>query len=235
MSHKTLLLDYHGVISDGDRLPEQWRTLLGEFFVPRFGGDPRAWGRANNKALARSLERARQISPTTDQEEARRLDRIEWLHDMFQEVGIAGPSGEDADAVALEAIEYVIPRTNATVLGAASVLRTLHERGYVLYTASGDHSSSIDGYLRGLGVRDLFHETYGPNLFGVPKTGPRFYEALLAHAGVKAADAIAIDDDSTRLDWAAGLGVGTVLVSRDQSPTAHQRVGTFAELCAVLP
>lgn len=230
MDRRALLLDYHGVISDGERLPEEWRRLLGEFFAPRFGGQPEAWADANRVAFRHSLERLRALGPGVDDEEWRRADRIAWLREMFELVGLPPPDDARADEIALEAAAYVIPRTRATAPGAAEALRALHVRGYVLYTASGDHSTSLDGYLRGLGVRELFRETYGSNLLGVAKSGPGFYRALLAHAGIDAGDAVVVDDDAWRLDWARELGMETILVGDEHPAAAHRRVRALAQL-----
>lgn len=68
----TLLIDYHGVISDGERLPGEWQRLLGEFFIPRFGHSPREWAAANGAALARSIERQQAARGDAVAEEFRR-------------------------------------------------------------------------------------------------------------------------------------------------------------------
>jgi len=103
-----------------------------------------------------------------------------------------------------------------------------------LYTSSGDGSQNIDGYLRGLDVRDLFVETYGADLIGVPKTRPEFYAALAAHARVDPHDAVVVDDDARRLDWAGHLGMETVLVGTKDVGASHRRAATFADLVDVL-
>lgn len=129
-------------------------------------------------------------------EEFRRSDRIEWLRDMLLYAGTGVPDDYELDAVALDANRYVPPGTRATVAGAADALRRLHVRGFALFTASGDDSENLRSYLRGLGVDDLFVETYGADLLGAGKDGPEFYAALLAHAAIHPADAIVVDDDA---------------------------------------
>jgi len=47
----TLLIDYHGVISDGERLPLEWQRLLAEYFMPRYGKSASVWADANMEAL----------------------------------------------------------------------------------------------------------------------------------------------------------------------------------------
>ena len=227
----TLLIDYHGVISDGERLPLEWQRLLGEFFMPRYGKGATVWAEANMKALGRSIERQRALRLDAHAEEFRRADRIEWLRDMLRFAEVPAPSDDAAaDMLAREAIAYVVPRARAAVPGAAETLRAVHARGFVLFTASGDHSHMLDGYLTGLGVRALFREIYGADLLGVWKNGPRFYKALLEHAHLDPSHALTLDDDATRLDWARDLGIGTILVGSKDPGSNHRRIGTIAEL-----
>ena len=88
---RSLLLDYHGVISDGERLPAEWRRLLGDFLTPRFGMSPEVWAEANRHALTRSLARAQATEALPEYEERRRADRIEWLRDMLLFAGLGRP------------------------------------------------------------------------------------------------------------------------------------------------
>jgi HAD superfamily hydrolase (TIGR01509 family) len=227
----TLLIDYHGVISDGERLPLEWQRLLGDFFAPRYGKSATVWASANMRALGRSIERQRALQLGAHAEEFRRADRIEWLRDMLRFAEVPAPGDDlEADALAREAIAYVVPRARAAVPGAAEALRVMRARGFVLFTASGDHSMTLDGYLSGLGIRALFRETYGADLLGVWKNGPRFYETLLAHAQIDPADAVTLDDDASRLDWARDLGMETILVGGKDAGSDHRRIGTIAQL-----
>ena len=234
MTRRTLLLDHHGVISDGERMPEEWRRLLGEFLSPRFGHTPREWADANRVALERSIARQHAAREQVLAEEFRRADLAEWMRDMLRGVGLPELPPGETEELAFAAIDYVVPRVRATMPGAAETLRSLHARGFTLYTASGDHSRSLHGYLTGAGVRPLFRETYGADLLGTLKTGPHYYRALLDHAGIDAADAIVVDDDAWRLDWARGLGMETVLVGAKDPSAAHRRVATIAELSSLL-
>ena len=75
----------------------------------------------------------------------------------------------------------------AAVPGAVDAVRLLHQRGYTLHTASGASSTDLELYLSGMGIRSCFGRLYGPDVAGVFKVGPRFYEAIVADAGVAAA------------------------------------------------
>ncbi len=234
-ARRTLLIDYHGVISDGDRLPLEWRRLLADFFMPRYGKSASVWADANMTALRRSIDRQHPLWLDVHAEEFRRADRIEWLRDMLRFADVPAPSDDQAaDALAREAIAYVVPRARATVPGAAEALRAVHAQGFTLFTASGDQSQTLDGYLTGLGVRTLFRETYGSDLLGVWKNGPNFYQALLHHAKIDPADAVTLDDDAWRLDWARDLGMETILVGTKDARSDHRRIGTIADLPGAL-
>ena len=46
---RAVFLDDGGVLNDNDCRAPEWRRLLGEYFAPRFGGTPQAWGEADAK------------------------------------------------------------------------------------------------------------------------------------------------------------------------------------------
>lgn len=218
-------------------MPGEWRRLLGEFLTPRFGSTPEVWAEANRAALERSM--ARYDAHGSDgsrygHEEFSRRDRIEWMRDMLVFAAVPVPDDDSLHALALKAQRYVTLRVHAGVPGAAGTLRIVHHRGFRLFTASGDLAENLSNYLTALGVRELFTQTYGADLLGVGKTGPEFYSALLAHASLDPTDAIVIDDDAHRLDWARSLGMETVLVGRNDPAASHRRIERFADLPSVL-
>src|SRR5207245_11308060 len=150
------------------------------------------------------------------------------------EVGVPAPATEaQIDALVRESMDYVTRRHRAAQPGAADAIRELHRRGYRLYTASGDGSLNLAGYLEGMDVRDLFATTYGSDLLGVWKNDAEFYRRLLSHSGIAARRAIAIDDDAHRLDWARECGMETILVSREDV-AGHRTVRSFAEVPDIL-
>src|SRR3989442_9255695 len=139
---RALFIDWHGVLTDAEKLPAEWRRLLGEFFPPRLGGAPEAWAEANRGAIARSFARLQELATggVHMTEVFARVDR-DWLRDMCVEVGVPVPGTEaQIDALARESMDYVTRRHRATQPGAVEAIRKLHRRGYRLYTASGDGS-----------------------------------------------------------------------------------------------
>ncbi|HEX5417245.1 MAG TPA: HAD-IA family hydrolase [Chloroflexota bacterium] len=234
-----VFLDDGGVMSDNERRGEQWRRLVAEFFAPRLGGDPAAWQRANRvvfdgmwaEFLARA-ERAPDYDPVADR--AREMEV--WLRGMAAEVGVAAPENSpDCIALSEDAHAFITSRVNAAFPGVPETVRALHSAGFTIYTASGEHSRDLDGYMSALAIRDCFVTLYGPDLVGVPKENPRYYERVFAHAGVAPSEALVVDDSPTRLDSAAATGARTVLCgSQATAPSRHERIRGLPELLALL-
>lgn len=219
LTARNVFVDCHGVITDGERVTAEWRRLLAEFFVPRLGGMPEAWAEANRHALARTIERLQRPGRVrTHPRDYWREDDLVWLADMCEQVGVPTPARGFAGELVREAVSFVTAHADASRPGAPEALRELARRGYVLYTASGDLSENLDRYLRRLGARDLFRETYGSDLVGTWKDGPEFYRAVLAHSGVRAHDALIIDDQPRSIEWARQCGIAGILVSPDRPP-----------------
>jgi phosphoglycolate phosphatase-like HAD superfamily hydrolase len=62
-------------------------------------------------------------------------------------VGVEAPEGDACLRLAREAYGFVTRRVRAAFPGAVDVIRQLHTTGYPLYTASGEDSDRLDGYL----------------------------------------------------------------------------------------
>jgi FMN phosphatase YigB (HAD superfamily) len=88
----------------------------------------------------------------------------------------------------------------------------LWDSGYALHTASGETSVELDGYLRGMGVRECFGGLYGTDIVDIPKAGPEYYRRVFEHAGVEPANALVFDDRPEACAWAEATGARTVLV-----------------------
>ncbi|HEY8415435.1 MAG TPA: HAD family hydrolase [Thermaerobacter sp.] len=214
-----MFIDDGGVISDNRVRAAQWQRLVGEFLAPVLGGTPEQWAEAN-----------REVVPPLWQDESLRhlwhraggdyatwltLYRLAWLDAMCRYVGVATPPREKAVELALRATEFVTHRVRAAFPGAVEAVRELHRRGFVLYTASGETSEELKGYMSALGIRTAFRRLYGPDLVGVLKMGTEYYRRIFCDAGVRPADAIVVDDRPEAVAWAAEAGARTVLVGRD--------------------
>jgi len=234
-----LFLDDGGVMSDNDLRAPQWQALVGEYMPPRLGASPAAWAEANRVAVGALFDewfawvRAEPDAPY-DTLWARYQAR--WVRDMCAYLGISAPASDaDCARLAEAASAWVIPRVRAAFAGAAEAIRALHAAGYVLHTASGEHSAELALYLTAMGVREQFASLYGPDLVARPKAGPVFYERIFHHAGVPAARALVVDDSERALAWATAAGAQTVLCRPGGSSQAPPTcIGSLADLPALL-
>lgn len=206
---RVVFIDDGGVLNDNNARAPQWRRLLGEYFVPRLGGTPEAWGAANVGAFQRSWERfmARIASAGESGGVDRwtREERARWLVDMCEQVGIAAP--DDATSLGVDASIWVGERVQAAMPGAVDAVRTFARRGLVLHTASGGLSWELDPYLRSMGIREHFDRLYGPDLVDRYKNGPHYHAAILADSGTDPAHAAVVDNWAEARAWAGSLGM----------------------------
>jgi HAD superfamily hydrolase (TIGR01509 family) len=228
-----LFLDAGGVLIDtsAGTMGPQWQRLVGEFLAPRLGGDPSAWAAANAYAAERMFARYRGPGGTP-RETTPRLRRL-WLREMCERVGVGAP--RDAGALAAETYRWASERVVAPLPGVADALRALRERGLRLFTASGHSAVEIDGYLRGIGVRELFDETYGNDVIDRWKTNSGYYRKLLEHSGVPAGAAATVDDQERFLEYAKRAGFArTFLLARGGTASSHEVISSLVELAARL-
>jgi phosphoglycolate phosphatase-like HAD superfamily hydrolase len=234
-----VFIDDGGVMNDNERRGAQWQRLVGEFFVPLLGGSPAAWEEAN-RVVAPALfeDYLRTMTERVDADFNAWLhgNRIAWTRGMCERVGVPAPDDEECAALARRASEYVTPRIRAAFPGVVEAIRMLHGQGHRLYTASGEESIELDGYLTGMGVRDCFIGLYGPDVVNTPKQGNAYYERIFAHAGVRPDDAVVVDDNALVLSWAASTGARTILVrsTDDSVEDGVTVIGALRELPTVI-
>ncbi|QBD81254.1 hypothetical protein EPA93_36870 [Ktedonosporobacter rubrisoli] len=241
MPHPVIFLDDGGVMNDNIRRGLRWQELVGEFFAPLLGGPPEAWQKANLLTSEELFEPAnwqRRLQATSDYASFDRLFLHDWLKNMCRFVGITAPATEDCIALAERATRAILPRAHAAFPGAIEAIRTLFQQGYTLYTASGESSRDLAGYLQGMGVRDCFApRLYGPDLINTFKDGPEYYRRIFSEVGIAPARAIVVDDTPLVIPWACQAGARTVLVrkaSSEVSTDATWQIASLAELPALL-
>jgi HAD superfamily hydrolase (TIGR01509 family) len=225
-----VFLDAAGVLLDTSVMPRQWQRLIGEFLAPRLGGDPAAWGPANAYAVERMWARYRDPGGTP-RETHGRLRRL-WLREMCEKVGVPPP--RDVGALAEETSAWVAARVAAPTPGVTGTIRSLKDRGFRLFTSTGQPSLEIGGYLEAMGVRELFDETYGTDIIDRWKTNAAFYRKILEHSGVLAEDAVTVDDQGRCLDWAKRAGFRTFLLAPSGTLSSHEVIGSLSELAGRL-
>ncbi len=235
MTHWTVFLDDGGVMNDNRLRGEQWQRLVAEFFVPRLGGASEAWAKANGVVMDAMLEPAawrERLQSARDYHHFDRRYQLDWLKGMCALVGVAAPPDDECYELACQAAASVTCRVHSAFPGVVEAIRALHQQGYLLYTASGEPSTDLAGYLHAMDVRDCFQRLYGPDLINTFKAGPDYYKRLFADAGVEPAQALVIDDSPQAAGWATQAGARAVLVG--QASAGHDGIIQIASL-AELP
>lgn len=233
-----ILLDDGGVMNDNLLRGPQWQCLAGEFFAPRLGGKSEAWAEANRIHTLSIFEpenwRTRtQAAP--DYASFERVYWLDWLNGMCQLVGVGIPAEEECLRLAREAEIFITCRVHSAFPGAVEAICELHAQGYILHTASGEPSFDLHGYLLAMGVRDYFGRLYGPDLLGVLKEKPEYYDRLFADVQIAPADALLVDDNPRVLAWARDLGATPVLVNSERKPVDGMLcIASLAELPALV-
>ena len=231
---RVVFLDDGGVLNDNERRLPEWQRLLGEFFAPRFGGTPRAWGDANMVVFGAIIDdwsRAQQSGTELPPDWFPRQDE-RWLRGMFERVGLPVPADIGGTVRASKA--HVMESIDCAFPEAASAVRALHARGVALHLASSGLSHELAPYLRRMGILELFDRLYGPDLIGTHKTSPRYYERIAEDSGVDPRAAIVVDDDALPLAWAATAGFRTVHLDRLGMGSPFTRIGSLDQLLPLI-
>jgi FMN phosphatase YigB (HAD superfamily) len=233
----TIFIDDGGVMNDNVPRGDEWRRLVGEFFAPVLGGSASAWANANRVVFA-GLEPLLVAGPL-DQDYTSWFEayQLRWLSEMAAFVGAAPPAGVSASlALIWQATDHITQRVKSAYPGAAEAVRVLDAKGYNLCTASGEHSRELDGYLRGMGIRQCFRTPYGADLINQGKYSVDYYRNMFEAAAVIPANALVVDDRGLYLEWAATLGATTCLVGPECAGTERftLRVDCLAELPSAL-
>jgi len=236
---RVLFVDDGGVLNDNEQRAPEWRRLVGEFFAPRLGGTPEAWAAANSVVFPRIWQRylAHVRTATAGVRPFLRAEDRRWLTEMCAVVGVRMDTDEpgELDDLVEAAYRYITRRVASAYPEAAQAIRDLARAGIALHTASGHTALQLDGYLRGMGLRELFDRLYGVDLVDRFKNGPHYYAAILADSGVDPLEAAVIDDSPEALDWAASCGLRTVQLDRAGTGDGrHERVRTLSDLPQLL-
>jgi HAD superfamily hydrolase (TIGR01509 family) len=126
---------------------------------------------------------------------------------------------------------WVSERVMAAAPGATDAARGLKARHFRLFTSSAQTASDIDGYLRAIGIRELFDETYGSDIIDRWKTNAGFYRKILEHSGVDPDEAVTVDDQERCLDWAKRAGFArTFLLAPAGTTSSHSVIASLSLL-----
>ncbi len=202
-------LDVDGVITDFEYLPAQWDRHIGDLLAPALGREVEDWGRAN-RAVFPGVS-ARNGEWGTDPAYRQRREGIEIIAAMCDHLDLARPSGHRSEELWRAVEIHVASQGTAIFPGARAALEALSNR-WPVHTATGNPSRRVVAYFRSIDALDLLGVPSGPDLVGIWKAAPEFYDRTFALAGVDPRAAVVVDEALVQLDLAASRGAWTVLV-----------------------
>ena len=207
-----VFFDDGGVLNDNRIRGKQWKTLCGEYYSTRFGGDPEIWGEANHKLISSFFGIFwRNGKEKFDDYQTFYTDfKKKMVLGMFKETGKIPPSNLNLVEVYNSATQYVIPKVCSAIPGVIDSIKELSSRDFILYTAAGAVIKEMKMYLEGMGIIRYFKELYGPDLINTWKFGKEFYEAIFKHSGVNPSKAIIIEDQPRFLECAQEVGANVI-------------------------
>ncbi len=232
MKRPVLFLDDGGVLNDNAARAPQWQRLVGEYFVPRLGGEPAAWAEANRRVMSDLSARGGWewlMRAAADQDDYDRRYYAMWLPGMCRSVGVREPDEPECVAMGHAAEDYIIPRVDSAIPGAAEAVMWLWNEGYTLHMGSGGASRLLEMYLDAMGIRHCLGRLYGPDLIGAFKISSEYYTRILSAESLEPGEALFLDDSPRALGWAKEAGTNTLLVGPEDGD-GLQRIGSLAEL-----
>lgn len=208
----TIFFDDGGVINDNRIRGKQWKTLVGEYYSTRFGGETKIWGEANQKLIATLFDIFWRDGKENfnDYQSFYNDFKKNMVLGMFKEAGKILPKDINIEEVYNSARDYVIPKVRSAIPGVINAVKELAVKGFNLYTAAGAVSIEMKMYLEGLGINQYFIEYYGPDLINTWKSGPDYYKAIFNHSNVDPRKSIIIDDQPRFLNNALDEGANVI-------------------------
>lgn len=207
----TLFFDDGGVLNDNKIRGEQWKTLVGEYYCSRFGGDPEVWGEANVQIIPSFFDMLRDGKEKFgDYQTFYTNFKKHMVLEMFKEARKKLPKYTNPVEVFNSTSEYVIPKVQSAIPGVIDSIRELSSKNFILYTASGAVSIEMKLYLEGMGIVQYFQEFYGPDLINTWKIDSEYYEAIFKHSKVDRTKAIIIEDNPRFLNGALEVGANVI-------------------------
>jgi HAD superfamily hydrolase (TIGR01509 family) len=208
----SIFFDDGGVLNSNKIRGKHWKTLVGEYYFMRFGGDPEIWGEANHKLISLFFDNFLRDGKEKfgDYNSFYNDFKKKMVTGMFRESGYKLPSNLNYIEVFNSATQYVIPKVRSAIPGIVNAVKKLSSRGFILYTAAGAVSIEMKMYLEAMGIIQYFKEFYGPDLVNTWKVEKEYYKAIFKHSGVDATKAIVIEDQPRFLRNALEVGTNVI-------------------------
>lgn len=238
-SEFAVFFDDGGVMNDNRIRGLQYQKLVGEYFTPKFGGEPYLWAESNVNFIEEIMKKySKAIYDGSDIDyKTYQADFVKrWIEEMFNYVGVKLPAKSEYNQIYREAIEYITPNIRSAYPGVVDSIKKLKRLGFNLYTASGEDSLEIKGYLQGMRVRDLFENFYGPDLINTHKTSDNFFKRVLDDVWFEPDRTIVIEDKPKFLECALNSGAHVIqaCLTGEFEPSYQNHIKDMNELPKII-
>ena len=209
MTIDACFLDMDGVITDFTHLPRQWDRYMGEILAPELGRSVEDWGRANRAVFPGVWARNEEWG--MDPAVRVRCEAVELIGAMCDHLEMPRPRDERSQEIWLAVGVHVAWQGTAIFAGARPALERLASN-YALHTATGNPSPRVEAYFESMDARQLLGVPAGPDLVGIWKQSPEFYDRLFVLADATPERSVVVDDSADQLTLAASRGARSILV-----------------------
>ena len=140
-----------------------------------------------------------------------RCEAVELIGAMCDHLEMPRPRDERSQEIWLAVGVHVARQGTAIFAGARPALERLASN-YALHTATGNPSPRVEAYFESMDARQLLGVPAGPDLVGIWKQSPEFYDRLFVLADATPERSVVVDDSADQLTLAASRGARSILV-----------------------
>lgn len=209
-----IFFDDGGVLNSDQLRGEQWKPLIADFMVEKFGGSHSHWMQANFKAITKITE---QLIETTNSNsgylsftDGYAMECKLWVETMFDGSGLELPPKSKYLDIMQEADSYVIPKIKSSYPNVIETIKLLHNEGYTLNTASGASERWLKLFLGPMGILNCFKTVYGTDIINTRKGSKHYYNKIFEREKLHPKQTIIIENSVKMLNRAKSLGANVI-------------------------
>ncbi len=240
MAEIFVFIDFDDTLIDQIELRSQYIAAVGQLLRQDYGVDGKQMEPVVDRALSESHNRYVELfekEPLAPFNTWLEKERARIVETVFEDGGIAMPSGVPPSELAKRLQFDALIQTNAALQGAMECLQSLFEAGARTQIASAWDSDYLLAALMGAGLESYTESKFGPDLVDCAKESVEYYRRIFDAVGCRAEESVVVDDSPAALDWAeeAGARVVQALTSpRAGDPEFPTVIRKLAELPQII-